>query len=125
MSTNMNIEIPTDFAQMCYSVQQTPEQILQAVANTISYPLFYTTNDRNKRFGTYFFINHIQSPAFKGQINDSLEEHYFGQMETAIAESYEQNPRDEEKAIAAARKIMEQWAKAAIAERSRYLTDDL
>jgi len=104
---------------------QKPEEVLQAVANQISYPLFYSTKDRDKKYGTYFFIQHIQSPEFKGQINESLEEHYFDQMATAINESYEVHPGDEEKAIAAARTVMEQWAKAAIAERARYLTDDL
>jgi len=46
-------------------------------------------------------------------------------MATAINESFARYPGDEKKAIAIARKIMEQWAKSAVAERSRYLTDDL
>jgi len=46
-------------------------------------------------------------------------------MATAINESFAHYPGDDEKAIAVARKIMEHWAKSAVAERSRYLTDDL
>jgi len=125
MSTNMNITVSNDFAQMCRYSQQTPEEVLQSFADQVSYPLFFTTKDRNEKLATYFFIQLIQSPEFKGQINESLEEHYFMQMATAINESFAQYPGDEEKAIAIARKIMEQWAKSAVAERSRYLTDDL
>ena len=125
MQTNMNINVPNEFAQMCQYSQQTPEEVLQSFADQVSYPLFFTTKDRNEKLATYFFIQLIQSPEFKGQINESLEEHYFMQMATAINESSAQYPGDEEKAIAIARKIMEQWPKSAVAERSRYLTDDL
>jgi len=125
MQTNMNINVPNEFAQMCQYSQQTPEEVLQSFADQVSYPLFFTTEDRNKKLATYFFIQLIQSPEFKGQINESLEEHYFMQMANAINESFAQYPGDEEKAIAIAREIMEQWAKSAVAERSRYLTDQL
>ena len=125
MQTNMNITVSNDFAQMCQYSQQTPEEVLQSFADQVSYPLFFTTKDRNEKLATYFFIQLIQSPEFKGQINESLEEHYFMQMAAAINESFAQHPGDDEKAIAIARKIMEQWAKSAVAERSRYLTDDL
>ena len=125
MQTNVNLELPKQFVEMCHYSQQKPEEVLQAIANEISYPLFLATTDRNKKLATYFFIQHIQSPDFKGQINESLEEHYFSQMSTAIDESYKQYPNDEEKAIEVANTIMETWAKAAIAERGRYLTDDL
>jgi len=125
MPTNMNINVSNEFAQMCHYSQQTPEEVLQAFADQVSYPLFFTTKDRNKKLSTYFFIQLVQSPEFKGQINESLEEHYFMQMASAINESFAQFPGDGERAIAIARKIMEQWAKSAIAERSRYLTDDL
>ena len=125
MPTNMNINVSNEFAQMCHYSQQTPEEVLQAFADHVSYPLFFTTKDRNKKLATYFFIQLVQSPEFKGQINESLEEHYFSQMSTAIDESYKQYPNDEEKAIEVANTIMETWAKAATAERGRYLTDDL
>ena len=46
-------------------------------------------------------------------------------MATTINECFAHYPGDDEKAIAVARKIMEQWAKSAVAERSRYLIDDL
>lgn len=125
MQTNMNIEVPKDFAAMCIHAQKDPEQVLQAVANQMSYPLFFTTKNRNKKLATYFFIDYIQSSECKGQVNESLEEHYFGQMANAINESYDQYPDDQEKALAAAQVVMEQWARAAIAERARYLTDGL
>jgi len=125
MQTNMNINVCDEFVQMCQYSQLKPEEVLQSFAEQVSYPLFFTTKERRKKLATYFFIQLVQSPEFPGEINESLEEHYFTQMATAINESFAQNPGDEAKAIAIARKIMEQWAKAAIAERGRYLTDDL
>jgi len=125
MQTNVNLNLPKQFVEMCQYSQQKPEEVLQAIANDMSYPLFMATKDRNKKLASYFFIQHVQSPRFKGQINESLEDHYFAQMATAVNESYEQYPNDEEKAIEAANNIMELWAKAAIAERGRYLTNDL
>ena len=125
MQTNVTLNLSNEFLEMCQYSQQNPEDVLQSFADEVSYPLLLTTKDRNKKLATYFFIQLIQSPDFKGQINESLEEHYFSQMATAIDESYAQYPGDQEKAVAVARQIMEQWAKAAIAERGRYLTDDL
>ena len=125
MRTNINIDLPTDFVALCHYSDEKPEAVLQSFANQMSFPKFFTTQDRNERFATYFFIKHIQSPDFAGDINESLEDHYFTMIHAAVQESFEKYPDDREKAMEAVREIMRLWAEAAIAERRRKQSDEL
>jgi len=125
MQTNINIDLPADFVALCQYSNEKPEAIIQSFANQMSFPKFFTTQERNERFATYFFIKHIQSPEFTGEVNESLEEHYFPLLQAAIKESYEKYPGDRKKAMKAAQGIMTLWAEAAIKERRRKRSDDM
>ena len=125
MQTNINIDLPADFVELCRYSDETPEAVFQSFANQMSFPKFLTTQDRNERLATYFFIEHIQSPEFTGEISESLEDHYFPLLHTAVKESFEKYPNDREKAMKAARKVMKLWSEAAIAERRRKQDDDM
>ncbi|MET4141471.1 hypothetical protein [Pedobacter sp. UYP1] len=65
----------------------------------------------------------MESPKF--QVNEDLEIHYLTLFNKAIRYNLVTSPQDKVKAVNSGRKVIRQWLKAVLAERTKYITDGL
>jgi hypothetical protein len=125
METNMNINLPEDFSTLCSIYQIKPEVIIQSFVNQVSFPYFYSRPHATDRWATFFFLHFLDVEDSKYEVNDELEDEYLRKFTDALKEHFYPNQFDEAKAEEVGRAVMRQWMKAAMADRSKYIMDNL
>ena len=124
METTVQLTLPEDFNTLCTIYQINPATLIQAFINQISFPCFYSNPTGTDRWATYFFLNFLDVEEYTYEADRELEEHYMRIFNHRLLQLLDQ---DEEGTNAenAGRKIMAQWLKAVLAERAKYITDNL
>ena len=125
MEANTKIHLPEDFNILCSIYQIKPESIIQSFVNEISFPSFYSRPNDTDRWATYFFLHFLDVEESKYEVNEDMEDHYLKRFTDVLKNNFENHRDDVLKAENDGREIMRQWHKAALAERARYLTDNL
>jgi hypothetical protein len=125
METNIKITLPEDFDTLCSIYQIAPEAIIQSFINQVSYPLFYSRPQDTDRWATFFFLDFLESEGYECVVNEALEDEYLRKFTDALRPDLFPNVYDASKAEKNGRAIMRQWLKAVLAERSKYITDNL
>ncbi len=120
----MNLNLPEDFTTLCTIYQIKPETMIQSFIDQVSFPGFYYNPTGRNRWATYFFLHFLDTEESKYEVDRELENKYLRIFNHTILQMFDQK-EDESKAKDAARKVMRQWLKAALAERTRYITDNL
>ena len=124
MKTSIQLDLPEDFSTLCTIYQIKPETFVQSFINQVSFPCFYSNPTSNDRWATYFFLNFLDAEEEHTEVNRELEEHYLNLFNKNLMQllAQKENGADAEEA---GRKVMEQWLKAILAERAKYITDYL
>ena len=125
METNMNITLPEDFNTLCSIYQINPENLIQSFVNEVSFPSFYSRPNDTDRWATYFFLHFLDVEETKYDVNEDMEDHYLKRFTDVLKHNFENHFDDVSKAENDGRDVMRQWHKAALAERARYITDNL
>ncbi|WP_158800215.1 hypothetical protein [Pedobacter sp. L105] len=124
METNIEVNLPVDFTTLCTIYQIKPETLIQLFINSLSFPCFYSNPMGSSRWATYLFLDYLDNEETVLEVDSELEEQYLTLFNRKILELLEQNG-DTRPSEEAGRKIMAQWLKAVLAERTKYITDNL
>jgi len=125
MKITIDITLPEDFSTLLSIYQIKPDELIQYLADLISFPAFYSHPIGRNRWATYFFLDFLESEESHYRVDEELEEKYLKTFRRAIGYNFDQSPDDIAKSEQAGRNIMNQWLKAVLAERARYITDNL
>ncbi|WP_158797516.1 hypothetical protein [Pedobacter sp. L105] len=125
MKITIDITLPEDFYTLLSIYQIKPDVFVQYLANQISFPVFYSHPTGSNRWATYFFLDFLESEESEYEVNEELEAKYLKVFKRAIGYNFDQTTDEFTKSEQAGREIMNQWLKAVLAERTRYITDNL
>jgi hypothetical protein len=125
METNMNINLPEDFTILCSIYQIKPETFIQSFVDQVSFPCFYSRPHGTDRWATFFFLYFLDVEESKYEVNGELEDEYLQKFTDALKQHFYPNTYDEAKAEEIGRAVMRQWMKAAMADRTKYIIDNL
>lgn len=125
METTLNLNVPEDFISLCsiYNIQ--PQKFIQSFVDNVSFPSFYTGKIKEEKWATYFFLHYIESKEYATETEDDLENQYLQRFTDALNANMEQYNDDGENAREAGRGVIREWQKAVLAERARYIIDQL
>lgn len=124
METNIQVSLPEDFSTLCTIYQIRPELLIQQFIDRVSFPGFYSNPNGSNKWATYFFLNFLDREESKYEVDRELESHYLSIFNSTLLKLVKMggdNAIPEE----AGRKVMRQWLKAVLAERTKYITDNL
>lgn len=125
METTIKLELPEDFETLCSIYQIRPESFIQTFIDQVSLPGYYSRPNDKDRWGTLFFLQFLEVSPDLYEVNRELEEQYLEQFNRAMEYNFEANLAHSGKSLITGRDIMQQWLKATLAERAKYLTDSL
>lgn len=125
METTMNLNLPEDFMNLCsiYNIQ--PQQFIQSFVDNISFPSFYTGAQKDEKWATYFFLHYIESEGYGAATECDLENEYLQCFTDTLAANLEQYDDGGAKAREEGRGVIRKWHKAVLAERTKYIMDQL
>jgi hypothetical protein len=124
METQIQLSLPEDFSTLCTIYQIKPELLIQQFIDQVSFPGFYSNPNGRSKWATYFFLNFLDREESKYEVDRELESHYLSIFNSTLLKLVKMggdNAIPEE----AGRKVMRQWLKAVLADRTRYITDNL
>ena len=124
METQIQLSLPEDFSMLCTIYQIKPELILQQFIDQVSFPRFYSNPNGSEKWATYFFLNFLDREESKYEVDRELENHYLNIFNSTLLKLVKMGG-DHAIPEEAGRKVMRQWLKAVLAERSKYITDNL
>jgi len=75
--------------------------------------------------GTLFFLQYIAMEEQDSDTEYDLEDHYLQCFTDTLAKNLEKSNDDGAKAREAGREVIRNWQKAVLAERAKYITDQL
>ncbi|MBB5647657.1 hypothetical protein [Pedobacter cryoconitis] len=125
METPINITLSEDFNTLCSIYQIKPEYFIQTFIDQVSFPSFYSRPSDKDRWATFFFLQFLEIEESHYDVNRELEEHYLSLFRKAIRCNFKDDPEDIPASVEAGRNMMNQWLKAVLAERAKYITDKL
>lgn len=125
METAISITLPEDFHTLCSIYQIKPEVLVQSFIDQVSFPSFYSNPIGNNRWATFCFLNFLDVEESKYEVDEDLESKYLNLFNDAIRYNLDVSPEDMIKSVKSGREIMRQWLKAVLAERTKYITDNL
>lgn len=125
METPINITLSVDFYTLCSIYQIKPEYFIQTFIDQVSFPSFYSRPNDKDRWATFFFLQFLETEESNYDVNRELEEHYLSLFLKAIRCNFKDEPEDMSASVEAGRTMMNQWLKAVLAERAKYITDKL
>lgn len=125
METAINVTLPEDFNTLCSIYQIKPEVLVQSFIDQVSFPSFYSNPIGSNRWATFCFLNFLDVEESKYQVDEGLETQYLVLFNEAVRFNLDVNPEDMIKSVESGREIMRQWLKAVLAERTKYITDNL
>ena len=125
MESTIHLNLSEDFYTLCTIYQIKPEYFVQKLIDQVSLPEYYSNPNENNRYGTLFFLQFIGQEEENCDVNDELEDHYLTTFNDAMHYNFDATPAATETCLSTGRNIMRQWLKAVLAERSKYLTDNL
>lgn len=125
MKIDLKITPTEDFTTLCsiYNIQ--PEMLIQSFIDQISFPCYYSKDEDDEKWALLFFLQYLDSDSYNEVINEKLQDYYLNIFSKVIAENLDSFPGDPLKAQEAGRKIIRKWHKAVLAERTKYITDQL
>lgn len=124
METTINLNLSEDFSALCCIYQIKPDIFLQTVVDQISFPSYYSNPMGNDRWATFCFLNFLQEEESKYLVDEALQEKYFMELQASnIYNIYAEDTEIEESKLKI-KEIMNQWLKAVLAERSKYITEN-
>ena len=125
METTIHLNLTEDFDTLCSIYQISPQNLLQAFTDQISYPVYFGNPNGEARWANDFFIYYLDEQPDRDSVETELEDYYFEKFNDAVKPKFKPGPAEVDRAIKIRRKIMAQWLKAILAERSKYITDHL
>jgi hypothetical protein len=128
MEINFKSEVPEDFSTLCDIFQIKPEILIKSILDRISFPFFFCNPHSRQRWSTFLFLEHLDGDDYEFNEKEmELNEAYCEKITNAILR-IKKNDDDEitnKKAEEEARKLMREWHKMVMKERSKYLIDNL
>jgi len=123
MEITVNVQLPEDFMSLCtiYNIQ--PQQFIQSFINKVSFPSYYTGTSKQMKWATLFFLQYVEMAEQDSDTEYDLEDHYLQRFTDTLTENMKNDGGA--KARAAVRVVMMDWQKAVLAERAKYITDQL
>jgi len=123
MEITVNVQLPEDFMSLCtiYNIQ--PQQFIQSFINKVSFPSYYTGTSKQMKWATLFFLQYVEMAEQDSDTEYDLEDHYLQRFTDTLTENMKNDGGV--KARAAVRVVMMDWQKAVLAERAKYITDQL
>jgi len=125
METTIQITLSEDFETLCSIYQIKLEYFIQTFIDQVSLPEYYSSPSSDNRWGTLFFLQFLEAELSHYNVNRELEDHYLVAFDQAMKYNYDANSAANETALTTGKNIMRQWLKAALAERAKYLTDNI
>ena len=125
MEITINLQVPEDFRSLCtiYNIQ--PQQFIQSFINKVSFPSYYTGTSKQMKWATLFFLQYTELMEQDSDTEFDLEDQYLQCFTDTLAENMEKHKDGGAKAREAGREVIRDWQKAVLAERARYITDQL
>jgi len=124
METNIQLSLPEDFSMLCTIYQIKPELLIQQFVDQVSFPGFYSNPNGSSKWATYFFLNFLDREESKYEVDRELENHYLSIFNSTLLKLVKMGG-DNAIPESAGRKVMNDWLKAVLADRTRYITDNL
>lgn len=125
MENTIKLNLSEDFETLCVIYQIKPEYFVQRFIDQVSLPEYYSSPGTNNRWGTLFFLQFLELETEHYEVNRELEDRYLDAFDTAMEYNFDANPATPEASLSIGRNIMKQWLKAVLAERTKYITDQL
>ncbi|MCX2479360.1 hypothetical protein OQY15_09685 [Pedobacter sp. MC2016-15] len=123
METSIQISLTDDFKDLCCIYQIRPDVFLQTVIDQISYPKYYSNPLGHNRWATFCFLHFIQEEEPKYQVNQLIADKYLDLIDSSMSYNVHAQTTDIEIVYNKISKIMQQWLKEVLAQRSSYITD--
>lgn len=125
METTIQLTLSEDFNTLCSIYQIKPEFFIQTFIDQVSLPEYYSRPNDKNRWGTLFFLQFLEVEYSHYRVNRELENKFLTSFNRAVKYNFDANPAHNETSLNTGREIMRQWLKAVLAERAKYITDNL
>ncbi len=118
MNLTLTISIPDDFKKLCEIFNIEPEHVIQALANKVSFPVFYSQPNSRHRWANFFFLDHLvnttKDDAARWETHKPFMDRMVNTMSLNSEESEEAN-----------RAVMTEWHQFILNKRTEELIDRL
>ncbi|MCX2482568.1 hypothetical protein [Pedobacter sp. MR2016-24] len=125
METTIKLNVPEDLMNLCTIYNIRPQKVMDCFAKSVSSPTYYTDVNGKNRWATLFFLQLLDAKEDETETDIALEEHYLDCFNDTLAKYLKEYDDDGEKAREAGRNVIRQWQKAVIADRAKYIFDQL
>ena len=125
METTIHLTLSEDFETLCSIYQIQPEYFIQTFIDQVSLPEYYNEPSNDNRWGTLFFLYFIETELSHYDVNRKLESRFLDAFNQAMKYNFDAHSIASEATLTTGRNIIRQWLKAALAERTKYITDNL
>lgn len=125
MKYTFELELPEDFHMLCDIFKIKPETIIQKIISRISLPFYYSNLNDKERWATLILLDYLDTDYEIEDTEFDFHRPYMDELSDSVMPILGGNPDAHSEAEAAARKVMKQWHKAVLAERAKYIIDDL
>jgi len=125
MDTTIKINVPEDLMNLCtiYNIQ--PQKVIECFVKNVSFPSYYTDVNGKNNWATLFFLQLLDDQEDETETDIGLEDHYLQHFNDTLARALEEHDDNGLKTREAGRRVIRDWQKAVLAERARYLIDQL
>lgn len=118
MKLTINIALSDDFKQVCEIFDFYPESVVQRFVNEVSFPVFFGRSTSHHRWATFFFLDYLG--AANGDLAEKLDK-----LEPFLDKIGQSIRKDEDENEKAVRKVMIEWHRSVLRERSEALLNAL
>ena len=118
MNLTITIDIPEDFKQLCDIFNFDPEDIFQAFANKISFPVFYSQPNSRHRWANFFFLDYLVDTCRNDTTKWEIHKAFMDKMVHSISKS-------DDKSEEANRTVMKEWHQFILNKRTEDLINKL
>ncbi len=125
MKYTFELELSEDFHMLCDIFRIKPETIIQKIISRISFPFYYSNLNDKERWATLLLLDYLGTDHEITDEEFDFHRPYMDQLGDSVMGILRKDRDATKKAEAAARKVMKQWHKAVLAERAKYIIDDL
>ena len=125
METTIHLTLSEDFETLCSIYQIKPEYFIQTFIDQVSLPEYYSDPSNNNRWGTLFFLHFVEAELSHCNVNRKLENRFLTAFNQAMKYNFDAQSTAGESSMTTGRNIMRQWLKVVLAERTKYITDNL
>ncbi|WP_158799428.1 hypothetical protein [Pedobacter sp. L105] len=125
METTIHLTLSEDFETLCAIYQIQPEYFIQTFIDQVSLPEYYSDPSNSNRWGTLFFLHFVETELSHYNVDRKLEDRFLTAFNQAMKYNFDAQSSTCETSLATGRNIMRQWLKAVLAERTKYITDNL